>query len=280
MKKTLLTIVLIIAVIFAAGIFKDQIVRGIVTVAVTDIIGAPVHMDGFSLGFLRQSVRIAGLKVYNPKGFPRGILVDIPKISVDYDLGALLKKKINISLADFELKEMILTKNKYGAMNVDALKVSDDKGKAPSEAMPMQIDELRLSIGRIILKDYTGPKPIIEVHDINAKKISKNITSAHQLVMLVLMEGMKSAGIKGAQIYAVSAIAGVAMLPVAAGFTLAGNDSSQKDFFANEDQVYQAALGALNILGRVVKEDRQAGFIGAEVNSASVDLKISKAGGD
>jgi len=279
MKKTLLTIVLVIAVIFAAGILKDQAIRGVITVAATGITGAPVHMDGLSLGLFNHSVRIAGLRVYNPKGFPRGILVDISKIRVDCDLGALFKKKLHLKVAEFELKEMILVKNKDGVLNVDALKVTKETGKKeePKEAMPMQIDELRLSIGRIILKDYSGPKPIIEVHDINAKKISRNITSAHQLVMLVLMEGMKSAGIKGAQMYAVSALAGVAILPVAAGFTLAGNDSAAQDFNSSEAAVFDAGLKVLNYLGRVTKEDWQARAIEAEADSASIALKISKA---
>lgn len=271
-------IVAVIVAIFAVGIIKDQVIRGIVTVSATGMTGAPVHMDGLSLGLFNQTVRISGLRVYNPKGFPRGILVDIPKIKVSIDLGALFKKRLHLKEVEFDLKEMILVKNKDGVLNVDALKVTKETGKKeePKEAMPMQIDELRLSIGRIIVKDYTGPKPIIEVHDINSKKISKNITSAHQLVMLVLMEGMKSAGIRGAQMYAVSALAGVAMLPVAAGFTLAGKDSATQDFKSSEAAVFNAGLKALDYLGRVTREDWQARAIEAEVDSASIALKISK----
>ncbi|MCX5710615.1 MAG: AsmA family protein [Candidatus Omnitrophica bacterium] len=276
MNKTLLTVVLVIVLIFAAGIFKDQIIRGVVTVSATGMTGAPVHMDGLSLGLFNHSVRIAGLKVYNPKGFPRGILIDIPKIKVSIDLGALFKKKIHVTSAEFELKEMVLVKNKKGVMNVDSLKVTKEKEKTDSKAMPMQINELKLSIGRIIVKDYTGPKPAVEVYEINSKKIYKNITSANQLVMIVLMEGMKSAGIRSAEMYGVSALAGVAILPVAVGFTLAGKDSATHDFNASEAALFDTALKVLNSLGRVTKEDWQTEAIEAEVDSASIALKITK----
>jgi hypothetical protein len=36
-------------------------------------------MDGFSLNILSSTIHISGFKMYNPSGFPEGILVSCPK---------------------------------------------------------------------------------------------------------------------------------------------------------------------------------------------------------
>ena len=281
MKKILIVLAIVIVVILAIGIIKDQIVKSVVTVVATQVTGAPVHIDGFSLGVFSQSVRISGFKMYNPEGFSKGILVDVPKINVAYDLKALLKKKIHLVNVEIELKEMGLEKNKEGKLNVDELKVAKQQGEkqkgGSSGQMPMQIDMFKLGIGKIVSKDYsTAGEPVVKVYDINIKKNYKNITSVQQLAALILVEPMKSAGIQGAKIYGVAMLAGVAVLPVGIAATFAGRDSVQQDFAASFDNVYNVSLAVLNKMGKVTKEDKSGGIIKADINSAQVALKINK----
>ncbi|MDD5618566.1 MAG: AsmA family protein, partial [Candidatus Omnitrophica bacterium] len=129
MKKVIIVALTVLVVIFAAGIIKDQILKSTITVVATNILGAPVHIDGFSLGILTQSVKISGFRIYNPAGFSKSILVDLPKIKVKYNLFALLRKKIHIVNAEIELKEMGLEKNAEGKLNVDSLKVVQEQDK-------------------------------------------------------------------------------------------------------------------------------------------------------
>lgn len=279
MKKTLIVPVIVVVSILAATILKDFVIKSVITVVATQVTGAPVHIDGFSLGLFNQKVRISGFKMYNPKGFPRGTLVHISKINVTYDLGALFKKKLHLLSAEIELKEMGLIKNAAGKLNVNELKVmkQEEKKKAkPSKQMPMQIDLLKLGIGKIVSKDYSsGKEPVVYVYDVNIHKSYKNITSVQQLAALIIMEPMKAAGIEGAQVYGVAMAAGVAVLPVGIAATFAGKDYARQEFVSSFEKAYDVSLAVLKRKGKVT-EDNLAGIITGEVDGAKVTIRIKK----
>ena len=280
MKKMVIILILVIFALFVIGIVKDQIIKGVVATVASKITGAPVQIDGFSLGVLNRSVRISGFKMYNPEGFSKGILIDLSRINVKYDLGALLKKKLHLLNAEIEIKEMCLEKNKEGKMNVDSLKIAkqgEKKEGKPAEQMPMQIDVFKLGIGKIIFKDFSsGKEPIVNAYEINLHKTYKDIGSAQQLAALIMTEPMKAAGIQGAKIYGIAALAGAAILPVGIAATFAGKDSAQQEFASSFDNVYAAALAVLQKKGKITAEDKSNGIIKAEINSAGVALKINK----
>ena len=215
MKKT----IIIVVVFLVLGVVKDQIIKAAVTVGATQVLGAPVHIDGMSVGIFHQSVRVKGLKVYNPSGFPQGVLIDIPQITVDYDLPAILKGDLHLPLLVLDLKEMIVVKNKEGKMNVDALKVAqkgnDQKDQKPAKAMPLRIDEATLNLGKVIVKDYAkGEHPQIEVYKIGVHRTFRNIKSAEQFVALVMVQAMSPTALKSAAIYGAAGVLGVAVLPL------------------------------------------------------------------
>ena len=278
MKKALIVLAIVVISILAIGILKDQIIKSIITIAATEVTGAPVHIDGFSLGLFNQSMRISGFKMYNPKGFPRGILVHLSKINVTYDLGAIFKKKLRLATAEIELNEMGLIKNAQGQLNVNELKVmkqAEKKEAKPSRQMLMQIDLLKLGIGKIVSKDYSsGKEPVVYVYDVNIHKSYKNITSVQELAALIMIEPMKAAGIQTAGIYGVAMVAGVAILPVGIAATFAGKDSVQQEFALSFEEVYGAALAVLSRKGKIT-EERAAGVIRGNVDSAWVTVKIS-----
>jgi len=280
MKKLFIWAAVIAIAAFVLAVSRDQIIKSVITVVASEITGAPVHIDHFSLGIFNQTVKIAGFKIYNPKGFSRDILVDLTKVNVTYDLGNLLKNKLHFVNVEVELRELGLEKNKDGRLNVDSLKVSgqgDKPENKPPEQMPLRIDALKLGIGRIVSKDYNlGEKPVVNVYEINIHKSYKNITSVRELAALILAEPMKAAGIKGAKIYGAAMLAGTAVLPVAIAFTFTGKDSARQDFSEAFDNVYEAGLKVLKEKGRVRKEDKSAGVIFATVNSAQVALKVIK----
>jgi len=278
MKKIFTWVIIVIIALFVIGMAKDLIIKSVVTAVSTQVTGAPVHIDSFSLGIFNQTVKITGFKMFNPKGFPKDILVDIAKINVHYDLAALLKQKIHLVSAELELTEMGLEKNKEGQLNADSLKViQQGKGGKPAKQMPLKIDMLKLGMGRIVYRDYSvGQQPAIKVYEINIHKTYKNITSAEQLAALILAEPMKAAGIQGAKIYGVAMLTGVAILPVAVAATFAGKDNVQQDFAATTDRAYEVSLGVLKKMGNVTREDKENGIIDADINAAKIALKIKK----
>ena len=282
MRKISVVLGIIILVFIVVVAAKDQLARSAVTVGATSVVGAPVHIDAFSFGIFTQAVNIKGFKLYNPKDFPKEVLLDIPTINVAYDLGALLRKKLHLSSVRIDLKEIGIVKNKEGKLNVDSLKVvekaSETQGKKPAEQMPMQIDELILSIGRVVYSDYTvGAQPLVQVYDIDIKdKTYKNITSAQQLATLILSEPLKKTAIKGAKVYAAASVLGVGFLPAGIAITLLGKDSGQQSFDVNFDKAYAVSLALLKKSGSVSSENKSQGTIKGTVNKNDITVKIQK----
>ncbi|KPK97597.1 MAG: hypothetical protein AMJ95_08200 [Omnitrophica WOR_2 bacterium SM23_72] len=285
MKKILIIIGVILIGLVVLGIVKDEVIKGVVTVAVSKMVGAPVEMDGFRLRLLGQSVEITGFRIYNPEGFSKAALIDIGKIRVALNTGALLKGKLHLRNAEFALKEMTLETNQEGKLNVDALKVAkqppakekvkEKEPAKPARQMPFVIDELRLGIGKLVMKDYSVPGlPAIKVNEINIDKTYKNITSVQQLVALILSEPMKAAGIQGAAIYGAAMMTGVGIVPVAIASAFIGKDSVQQVFSASFDKVYNVSLAVLQEMGDVTSDNRADGLISATVNKALVRLEV------
>lgn len=280
-NKLFKVILVVILIIFTLFFLKDQIIKFTVSQAASQIIGAKVSIGGLSLGVIKQSIQIKNLKIYNPKEFPRGILVYLPHIKANYDLASFFKGKLYLSLLEIDLKEIGLVRNKEGKLNVDNLKIAQKPAttekKPAAKPMEMQIDLFNLSMGRIVSQDYTvSPGPAIQVYDINLKKSYKNITSAHQLAALIIAEPMKAAGIRGAAIYGVSALAGVAMLPAATAFTLLGKDSAQQILDCDFKRLYQISLKVMSRAGKVNRQDDSGGLIQAEVGGVNITLRLEK----
>ncbi|MFH1269661.1 MAG: hypothetical protein ABIH75_01200 [Candidatus Omnitrophota bacterium] len=284
-KRRKFIIAFIIAgIIYSAVLYKNILIKSFVIAGVTQLAGAQVRIDGLSFDILDSSVHIKGFKMYNPEGFPKDVFIDIPKIEVEYDLSALLKKNLHLVSAKIILKEVVVIKDKEGKLNVNSLKFTQKKEgqqvepkQGARKAMPMRIDLLKLEIGRLIHKDLSrGDKPVVEVYDINIKKTYKNISGATQLITLILAESLKPAAIKGAQIYGVTALAGVAALPVGVASALISQDTTRAVFQTNYERAYKASLEATDELGDIIETNERQGYIKGRIQGTEVIVKIYK----
>lgn len=268
---------------------KDLLVKTIVNASAESIVGAKVHIDGFSFGIFKQSVRIKGFKMYNPLGFPNEVLLDIPEMGVDYDLGALMKGEIHLPIMIVNLKEMVVIKNKEGKLNVDSLKVvqkeakpakKEDKLKAPSRKMAIRMDVVKLNLGQVVVKDYTqGDPPFIQAYDIGIKdKIYKNINSVEQFITLLMVEAMKPAAIKGAAVYGTAAILGAAVLPVGIASAFLGKDSGLQELPADFNSVFKVAVDVMSKSGSIERQDPQNGVVKGKVEGADVTIELTRQG--
>ncbi|MDD4980802.1 MAG: hypothetical protein PHC54_06025 [Candidatus Omnitrophica bacterium] len=281
MQKKIMIIILAVILLFVFCWVRDFCIKSLIGTVATSVTGAPTRVGGLSLSIIRQSIRISNFRMYNPRGFPKDILADIPKVHVVCNLGALATGKIHLKQLDLDIKEIGMVKNKEGKLNVDSLKIAQDKSieaqKKPAKQLAMQIDIVSLGMGRVVSKDYSVEgQPVVKVYDINLKKAYKNITSAQQLSALIISEPLKAAGIHGLKVYGVTMLTGVAALPVVAAFTFAGKDYAQETFDVTIERAYYAGLEAINMAGKVKKEDKANGIISAEVNGAGVILKLKK----
>lgn len=286
MKRILIILFVIAALLLGAFIAKDQILRSAITAAAAQITGAKVSIDRFSLGILKQSARIEGFKLYNPEGFSAGVLVDLPKIAVDCDLASLSKGRLHLKLLEVNLKEIVIEKNREGRLNVDSLKIIQDDDKKPvQEKRPVkqaaiQIDLLSLRMDRLVMKDYTsGKEPSVKAYDINLKESYKDITSPQALAALILSEPMKQAGIQGAKIYGAALLTGVGAAPLVIVSKLISKDSAEQSFDVPLGKLYNISLQVLKSSGTVSNENQAAGVISAQVNGAKVTVRLKAASG-
>ncbi len=270
-----------IVVFFFGGILlsKNLIIKSIATKAASRTIGAPVSIDNLSLNIFTSIVDISGLKIYNPSGFPEGIMVSFPKIKAIYDFGSFLKRKPHLLLVEVELKEMVITTNKEGKLAVDSLKIAQEsEGEPPT---PVKIDLFNLSIGRIVRKDYTaGPTPRIRVHNIDKQMSYKGIPTARQLIFLVLIEPMKSAAIESAAIYGVSLATGFTAVPIVVATKIIGKDHVQNVVDLNFKDTYKVSFKVMEELGQITKDDPSDGAIRATIDGARVAIALRKISDD
>ncbi len=285
---------IVVVGLFVLGVAKNILIKSAVTIGASQVTGAKVKIKKFSLGIFSQSVQIKGFQMYNPKGFPKGVMVDIPEIRVDLDLPALLGGKLHLPMVVLDLKELVLVTNKEGLLNVDALKVSqvdekkseekkseekkEPKKKKESKPMAMQIDILKLNLGQVVQKDYSkGDKPVIQATDIGINdKEFKNITSAQQFATLVLVQAMGPAAIKGAKIYAASALLGAGFLPVGVAGVLLGETGDTAEYNADFNKTFKAVLTVVQQMGDIKTEDSTSGVIKAKVDGADVTVRVIK----
>ena len=281
MKKIASISLVVFLSLAGLALVKDLFLKSAVTGVASKMVGAPVSMRSLSFSLIQSTIHIKGFRIDNPSGFPKGILVSIPTIKVKYDRSALFKKKLHIFKAEIDLKEVGLIRNKEGQLNVDSLDVAKKESKEPkktkSKPMPLQIDVLDLSIGKIVIKDYThGAEPTVQVRDMNIHKSYKNITSPEQLVLLILSEPVKEAGIQGAKIYGAALLTGGAILPVAAVFTLAGKDNVEQSVKGSFEHVYAISKKVMERMGTITEQDTANGEIKATINGANVTLHLQK----
>ncbi|MCM8796395.1 MAG: hypothetical protein NC923_00705 [Candidatus Omnitrophica bacterium] len=277
MKKICAILLIIIFFLVAILSVKDFIIRATVSTVVSKVIGAKATIGRLSLNLFNQSIVIANLKVYNPKGFSNTTLLDMPELSVRYDIASLLKGKLHLPFIEAQLKEISLEKNKDGRLNVDSLRVSHKKERGLKPSRRMQIDLLKLSIGRIVLKDFANKThPEIKGYEINLKKSFKNIISVEQLALIILTEPMKEAAIRGTGIYAAAALTGAGFAPIITAVALSGKDSDQQELDFSIFKVYDTALQVLQRIGRIENENRQAGIIVSEVYGAKVIVRLTQ----
>jgi len=279
MKKSYKILLIVAAIFLVLGFLKDLIIKTTVEITASQVLGAPVHIGGMSVGIFKQSVRIKNLRIGNPSGFPAGNMADIPQIGVDYDLGTILKGELYLPLVIVNLEQMTVVKNKDGKLNVDALKVAQRKQGPDSSQMPMRIDTAILNLGKVVVEDHTKEPPTVKAFDIGVNnKTFRNINSAQQFATLVMVQSMGPTALKNAAIYGAASVLGVAFLPAGVAGILLSKDSAMHDFTSGFNHTYETALEIARKSGQIESEDKNKGVIKAKIDGANVVLEFIRNG--
>ena len=125
-------IITIVIVWFA----QQVILKPIIEAVSSQVIGARVELGSFSLNIFTHQIRITNFKIYNEQGFSPQVFFNASEILVDIDLPQTLKGKLHCPLVIFRLDKMIIFKNAQGKLNVNELKIVQeklhDKNKGPA----------------------------------------------------------------------------------------------------------------------------------------------------
>jgi len=281
----------IIAVILVLGLAKNILIKAVVQSGATFVTGAPVKIRSLAVGVFRPRIVIKDFKMYNPKGFPQGVMVDIPLIRVVYDLPGLLSGELHLSEVTLDLKEVVLYKNKEGRLNVDALKVAETKPQPKKEEpsaresktappMPIRMAEVNLNLGQVVVKDYSVEGPVeILAYPLGVKdKTYKNINSPQELMTLILVQAMGPTALKSAGLYAAATVLGIGFLPAGVAGIMLGKDSAVETFPVSFQTAYDKTKQFLSQQGEIVNEDPGQGRLQAKIRSNDLTLILIEKG--
>ncbi len=203
-RKIIIIPAIVFAVLIALFIGKNMIIKTSVTTGVRAVTGLKLSIRSMNVGVFKSLIGINELQLHNPQGFEDKLMVDLPEIYVDYNLGAIMGGKAHLEEVRLHLKEFIVVKNEAGELNLDSLRVvkeaeeveepkKSDTGKEKTEMPDIQIDLLELKIDKVIYKDYSkGTSPKVKEYNVNIDERYVDITDPQSLGRLIIVKALKN----------------------------------------------------------------------------------------
>ena len=203
-RKIIIIPAIVFAVLIALFIGKNMIIKTSVTTGVRAVTGLKLSIRSMNVGVFKSLIGINELQLYNPQGFEDKLMVDLPEIYVDYNLGAIMGGKAHLEEVRLNLKEFTVVKNEAGELNLNSLRVvkeaeeveeseKSDTGKEKTEMPDIQIDLLELKIDKVIYKDYSkGTPPKEKVYNVKIDEQYENITNPQSFVRLIILKALKN----------------------------------------------------------------------------------------
>ena len=203
MKKIAIWAGAVLAVVLILSLTRDMMIKAFVESQVKAATGLKLNIRSLRIGVISSFVGIDGLRLFNPEGYPDKVMLDMPTIHVYYDLGAIIGGKLHLKAVTINLKELTVVKNEKGELNLNSLKaVQARKKNKPAQdsgkPLQVQIDDLRLKIGKAVYKDYSkGGEPSVKEFNINIDERYENITDLSSLVSLIVVKALMNTSIAG-----------------------------------------------------------------------------------
>lgn len=224
MKKLLNVLIIAVVAVAVLAVAKDAIIKLSVEKGVEVVSGLKMAIRSLNVGVMRPVVDIKGLRLLNPAAFSDRNMIEMPAIYVNYDLPAIIGGKIHLPEVRLALKEFTVVKNINGDLNLNAIRTvqAQKEGKSPAQKAPgkapqIKIDLLKLSIGKVVYKDYSkGGSPEIREFNININESYANIEDPYTLMSLIVVKALMNTSIASLANFDLSGLQGTV------GDTLAG----------------------------------------------------------
>ncbi len=244
MKKTLISILVITIIALGALILvKDRIIKDVLVKQIKSATGLEVELESIKVGLLTANVDVTGLKIHNPSGFPEKIMLNIPKIYINYDLFGFFSRKVHLKKLLIEIKDVNIAKSADKKLNVYSLAVlggrslqaspvqaiinnfvslekkeEKPKGERPRAQKPqITIDDLQLKIGRVAYKDYAEESGAMDIAlNLNIDETFKNVTDPNTVASTLMFKLLGNVGMDALNKYGAQAAREEAAKPVEA----------------------------------------------------------------
>jgi hypothetical protein len=187
MKKLLWIVpaglVVLLVVLFLS---RNFIARVSVEVGAKKVTGFPLKIGSVDVGLFSGKLDVRDLTLMNPPEFQERMFVDMPELFVDYRLGSMLSGTPHINDMLINIKQLVIVKNDKGDSNAMKLKGVVSGGDSKSSAK-YQIDQLRIQVATVTIKDYSRAKPTERTLTLNLQRTYKNINDSTDITRLVLL---------------------------------------------------------------------------------------------
>lgn len=196
--KLIRNLVIVMLVLAAALILgKDAIARAALIRGVKAMTGLSTRVDRLRMGLVNTDLGITGLRVFNPRGFPDEVLLDVPELYVNYDLASFLGGKAHLETIRLTLSELNVIRSAEGQLNLHGVKALEPgtatqevKQQPPGRPPEFHIDLLDLRVDTVVYKDYTVSPPLVKEFAVNLHERYEHITNPSAFAGLVVSRAL------------------------------------------------------------------------------------------
>ena len=176
--------VLIFLILFVVlGAVKDLYFQSLLEKSITQATGLRTTVSSLSVSPFAPHFRVKEILIDNPEGFEERHLARISEAFVDWNIADLLKGKCRLRKAQLTIEEFFVIQKKEGLLNTEILLAQSQR-----RGFPLRIDELDLTIERVISKKSGNPAGINQWDLMIRHKRFKNLEGFDALIRTVLSE--------------------------------------------------------------------------------------------
>ncbi len=220
MKKLIRwTLIILLTLVVAVFLGRNFIARKSVEVGVKTVTGFPIEIGSVKVGAMLSQVDVRDLKLMNPAGFDEPTFVVMPQLYIDYRLSSMLSGTPHINDILVDIAQLTIVKNARGESNALKLKETISSGEGLTK---YQIDQLRVHIGTVTIKDYSKGKPSERTIPLDVDATYKDITDSTDITRLVLLTVMSQVKLPDIGINTDELKKGLGNVTTAAGETVKG----------------------------------------------------------
>jgi len=165
---------------------------GIVVSTVHSKTGFGVKVDQLGVNPFTGSVKLKGLVVQNPDGWPEAGFIDLREFSADVHLWPLMGGRFVADEVTLDLAQLTVVTNRDGVLNTTAFSrgfSGPQTGTPAGGSSPASggggrgflIHKLRLKFGKLVYADYSRSRPVVKAYNVQLDRELTEVDSVAKI---------------------------------------------------------------------------------------------------